>query len=120
MTRDDGYTRYTVRIPTPLYERVKAASGQKSVNAEIVATLEEKYPEPTLDQQLASLEKAFVDGLEYYRSLPAGSGKDEFFKKFETSRKATATTLQSLEDELKKRYKDATGGGIPLEIEPDD
>lgn len=46
MTRDDGYTRYTVRIPTPLYERVKAAAGEKSVNAEIVSALEKAYPAP--------------------------------------------------------------------------
>ncbi|ARU02653.1 hypothetical protein [Yoonia vestfoldensis] len=46
MARDDGYTRYTVRIPTPLYERVKAAAGEKSVNAEIVEALEAAYPAP--------------------------------------------------------------------------
>ncbi len=46
MAKQDDYTRYTIRIPTPLYERVKSAAGEKSVNAEIVATLEEKYPAP--------------------------------------------------------------------------
>lgn len=46
MAKQDDYTRYTIRIPTPLYERVKAAAGEKSVNAEIVETLEEKYPAP--------------------------------------------------------------------------
>lgn len=46
MTRDDGYTRYTIRIPTPLYERVKAAAGEASVNSLVVATLEEAYPPP--------------------------------------------------------------------------
>lgn len=50
MAKQDDYTRYTIRIPTPLYERVKAAAGEKSVNAEIVATLEEKYPSPVGDQ----------------------------------------------------------------------
>lgn len=49
MTRDDGYTRYTVRIPTPLYERVKYAAGEKSVNAEIVAALEKAYPPKFID-----------------------------------------------------------------------
>lgn len=47
MAKQDDYTRYTIRIPTDLYERVKAAAGEKSVNAEIVATLEEKYPAPS-------------------------------------------------------------------------
>lgn len=49
MTRNDGYTRYTVRLPTPLYERVKAASGEKSVNAEIVEALVRIYPAPEPD-----------------------------------------------------------------------
>lgn len=44
MAGHDGYTRYTTRIPNALYERIKAAAGEKSVNAEIVSTLEEKYP----------------------------------------------------------------------------
>lgn len=39
MTRDDGYTRYTVRIPTPLYERVKTAAGEASVNSLLVRWL---------------------------------------------------------------------------------
>lgn len=47
MTRDDGYTRYTVRIPTPLYERVKQAAGEASVNSLVVEALEEKFPAQT-------------------------------------------------------------------------
>lgn len=46
MAKQDDYARYTIRIPTGLYERVKAAAGDKSFNAEIIATLEEKYPAP--------------------------------------------------------------------------
>lgn len=55
MAKQDDYTRYTIRIPTPLYERVKAAAGEKSVNAEIVATLEEAYPAPTLSERQLTL-----------------------------------------------------------------
>ena len=44
MAGHDGYTRYTVRIPDALYKRIKAAAGEKSVNAEIVLTLEHAYP----------------------------------------------------------------------------
>lgn len=54
MTRDDGYTRYTVRIPTPLYERVKEAAGEKSVNAEILDTLQKAYPPKSIDINLLS------------------------------------------------------------------
>ncbi len=46
MAKQDDYTRYTIRLPTPLYERVKAAAGEASVNSLIVQVLEEKYPAP--------------------------------------------------------------------------
>ena len=46
MAGHDGYTRYTLRIPDALYERVKSAAGEKSVNAEIVELLDRNYPEP--------------------------------------------------------------------------
>lgn len=52
MAKQDDYTRYTIRIPTPLYERVKRAAGEKSVNAEIVAILEEKHPAPVVEEAL--------------------------------------------------------------------
>lgn len=61
MTRDDGYTRYTVRIPTPLYERVKVAAGEASVNSLIVQLLEEKYPAPVSDADTAYQLRALFD-----------------------------------------------------------
>ena len=57
MAKQDDYTRYTIRIPTPLYERVKAAAGEASVNSLVVATLEERYP-PPLTPGLSKLAKA--------------------------------------------------------------
>lgn len=51
MTRDDGYTRYTVRIPTPLYEMLKEASGAKSVNAEIVLRLEASFAKTSFSME---------------------------------------------------------------------
>lgn len=44
MAKQDEYTRYTIRIPTPLYERIKGAAGAKSVNAEIASSLAKAYP----------------------------------------------------------------------------
>lgn len=46
MAKQDDYTRYTIRVPADLYQRVQDAADRegRSVNAEIVATLEEKYP----------------------------------------------------------------------------
>lgn len=46
MARQDSYSRYTIRVPTDLYERVKIAAGDKSINAQIIEILEEKYPAP--------------------------------------------------------------------------
>lgn len=62
MAGHDGYTRYTVRIPTPLYERVKKAAGEKSVNAEIVETLEQTYPAPA-PRKLVEEVTAFLESL---------------------------------------------------------
>lgn len=44
-----GADQYTVRLPDGLRDRIKAAAddNNRSMNAEIVATLEEKYPAPT-------------------------------------------------------------------------
>lgn len=47
MSRDDGYTRYTMRIPTDLYDRIKEAAGEKSVNAEVLGVLAREYPPPS-------------------------------------------------------------------------
>lgn len=73
MAGHDGYTRYTVRIPTPLYERVKDAAGEKSVNAEIVATLEEKYPAAT---DLQSYTKELIEFAEAVAEMPPGPERD--------------------------------------------
>jgi predicted HicB family RNase H-like nuclease len=41
--RQQDYTRYTIRVPQALYEQVSAASGEKSVNAEICEALDAFY-----------------------------------------------------------------------------
>lgn len=46
MAKQAEYVRYTIRVPADLYARVQEAAGEKSVNAEIVAALAEKYPGP--------------------------------------------------------------------------
>lgn len=43
MARQDTYVRYTIRLPAPLYERVREAAGEKSINAEIIARLETSF-----------------------------------------------------------------------------
>lgn len=56
MTERDPYPsekqdRFIVRLPDGMRDRIKAAAAEnnRSMNAEIVATLEEKYPRPILD-----------------------------------------------------------------------
>jgi len=44
MAKQAEYVRYTIRVPADLYERIKVAAGEKSVNAEIVEALELAYP----------------------------------------------------------------------------
>jgi len=50
--------RYMLRLPDGMRDRIKAAAeaNNRSMNAEIVATLEEKYPAPTVQHD-------FLDGL---------------------------------------------------------
>lgn len=56
MAKQDDYTRYTIRLPTPLYERVKEAAGEASVNSLVVDVLAEKFPAPLkLDLPLRDL-----------------------------------------------------------------
>lgn len=94
MAGHDGYTRYTTRIPDALYERIKAAAGEKSVNAEIVATLEEKYPpSDSLDRATA----AVVDLL--------------------TSRVPRAALVSDFEDRIREILRENIP---PVGIHPDD
>lgn len=55
LTRD--IAPFGVRMPADLKSRVAAAAAtnNRSMNAEIVATLQEKYPEPTVDDVKAAL-----------------------------------------------------------------
>lgn len=39
MARQDDHVRSTVRIPAAVYQRLKDAAGERSINAEIVARL---------------------------------------------------------------------------------
>lgn len=49
MAKQDDYTRYTIRIPSELYDRIKEGAGDKSVNAELIETLERAYPPLTVN-----------------------------------------------------------------------
>lgn len=68
-----GAEQYTVRFPDGLRDRIKAAAAanNRSMNAEIVATLGEKYPDPREDLELSTL-AAWLDYVRY-------GGPDEEF-----------------------------------------
>lgn len=61
MARQDDYVRYTIRVPEELYAQIKAAAGEKSVNAEIILRLESAMavdmPRETLNWLEAEAEK---------------------------------------------------------------
>ena len=64
MAKQDDFVRYTIRVPADLYARIQEAAGMKSVNAEIVATLEEKYPPPegpTIDELFDEMDHLILE-----------------------------------------------------------
>lgn len=46
MAKQDDWTRITLRLPPDLHQRLSSAAEANSLNAVIVAALEEKYPAP--------------------------------------------------------------------------
>lgn len=65
--------KFIVRLPDGMRDRIRSAAeaNNRSMNAEIVATLEEKYPDPRVDLELSTL----AAWLEYVH----GGGPDEEF-----------------------------------------
>ncbi len=55
--------QFQLRLPTGLRARIKAAADSKgrSMNSEIVATLESAYPEPLQDQEAFALLRFMLD-----------------------------------------------------------
>jgi hypothetical protein len=47
MAKQDDYIRYTIRVPAPLYESIRVAAGDKSINAEIVERLYSSFSATT-------------------------------------------------------------------------
>lgn len=67
MAKQDDYVRYTIRVPADLYEKVRAAAGDKSVNAEIIARLEASFAEPQKNAGLGPIIESIAR--EEYRKL---------------------------------------------------
>lgn len=43
MAKQDDYSRYTIRVPAELYERLQVAAGDRSLNAEIIERLQKSF-----------------------------------------------------------------------------
>lgn len=74
MAKQDEYVRYTIRVPTSLYDLLKDAAGEKSVNAEIVDRLEGTFgsdDKVALQAENEAL-KVTLDMLEHERRKLAG------------------------------------------------
>lgn len=57
--------KFMLRLPDGMRERIKAEAeaNNRSMNAEIVATLEEKYPAPAGDTDVRGLAEMLADAL---------------------------------------------------------
>jgi hypothetical protein len=87
--------RFQVRLPLGMRDRIKAAAeaNNRSMNAEIVATLEEKYPEPAVNAEDIARE---------YREI-AMLALDP-----ETPQSVSKTLIDRMND-LDRAYRDLTG-----------
>lgn len=80
MAKQDDYTRYTIWVPAGLYQRVQDAAERegRSVNAEIIATLEDAYPDPAdLKWDLNVIfDMAVFSGLKAGQDLPEEKARE--------------------------------------------
>ena len=92
--------KYVLRLPDGMRDRIKAAAeaNNRSMNAEIVVTLEEKYPAVDGKLLMAKLEK-LVRAVAHYQANKQPTG--EVAKELE----ALAETLRSI---MKKNLRDLT------------
>jgi len=94
-----------VRLPDGMRDRIKAAAerNNRSMNAEIVATLEEKYPAPAIDR--AVLGWAIVGLL----NMPEGPERDAAIANLNSKLADAGMTMRVKPDEGGKLLIDGTG-----------
>lgn len=71
MAKQDDYVRYTIRVPAALYARIQfvADNSGRSINAEIMGALEEKYPPIEHDPDVSGFFAAYMQALSELREL---------------------------------------------------
>ncbi|MFE3839408.1 hypothetical protein [Pseudogemmobacter sonorensis] len=92
MAKQDDYTRYTIRLPTPLYERVKAAAGEASVNSLIVQVLEKEFPASEITHI------ALFTMLETMRSIEDNAERAKILRMFQDFLRACGPHITVTED----------------------
>ncbi|AWI89204.1 hypothetical protein C0214_13615 [Methylobacterium sp. DM1] len=115
----DGYPsdqadRFQVRMPPGLRDRIKAAAeaNNRSMNAEIVSTLSEKYPEPDNVQKMVAELRNIAASLQVEPS-------DEKLRLFNSTMQTILDTIKHRQDTLGKhlqQYRDA--GLLPNDSDP--
>jgi plasmid stability protein len=109
MTESDAHTyqdRYMLRLPDGMRDRIKiaAANNNRSMNAEIVALLEEHYPAPPyvdIEEAIARVERTFAALNEW---LPEGSKEREAYSESEALLEKLREGLLSPESETHQRF----------------
>lgn len=121
MAKRTEYVRYTIRVPEPLYKRIQAAAGEKSVNAEIVERLyssfQSKNPgitiqvealpqsEPTVRVSLLQFLNSFSQTLRSNVDLAKALEREER-RMARSSIADTGPTLEPVEDQEGTRPED--------------
>lgn len=80
MAKQDEFVRYTVRLPRELYERIQAAAGNASVNAEVIKRLEAAFAHENETQAALKDHEERIDALERMAiRLQNELGRDIYF-----------------------------------------
>lgn len=86
----DKQDQYMLRLPDGMRDRIKAAAeaNNRSMNSEIVATLEEKYPPP--QSHISDILRVFISmppawrarAMEMFKEMVDAAGSDESVRSF--------------------------------------
>lgn len=102
--------RYMLRLPDGMRDRIKAAAeaNSRSMNAEIIAALEDKFPQPTT---LELETKTLAEIMDYVAGATTGA---EFKRRFDEVNRELKTHEFLCEFEIRYRY--LSPEGLPEEV----